>query len=78
MCYPVELTNVPCPMCKVFKPTGARCPHIKDICSNRALHPRHDVVHLRNAEVKSFNGCGYCKVPSSPILYLPFLLTLRS
>ncbi|KAI6047291.1 hypothetical protein EDC04DRAFT_2864390 [Pisolithus marmoratus] len=48
-------------MCKVFKPTGARCPHIKDICSNRALHPRHDVVHLKNAEVKSFNGCGYCK-----------------
>ncbi|KAI6106236.1 hypothetical protein EDD16DRAFT_1823306 [Pisolithus croceorrhizus] len=61
MCYPAELTNVPCPMCKVFKPTGARCPHIKDVCSNRALHPRHDVVHLRNAEVKSFNGCGYCK-----------------
>lgn len=61
MCYPAELTNVPCPMCKVFKPTGARCPHIRDLCSNRALHPRHDVVHLRNAEVKSFNGCGYCK-----------------
>ncbi|KIJ70208.1 hypothetical protein HYDPIDRAFT_23339 [Hydnomerulius pinastri MD-312] len=65
MCYQYassqDLANYPCPMCKVFKPSGARCPHVRDVCYNRALHPRLDVVHLRNAEVKSFNGCGYCK-----------------
>ena len=27
-----------------------RCPHVKDVCRNRSLHPRHDVVFLRNAE----------------------------
>ncbi|KAG0709514.1 hypothetical protein DFH29DRAFT_884503 [Suillus ampliporus] len=64
MCYlygSTDPTSAMCPMCKVFKPSGARCPHIRDVCYNRALHPRHDVVHLKNAEVKSFNGCGYCK-----------------
>jgi hypothetical protein len=29
---------------------AARCPHIKDVCRNRALHPRLDVVFLKNAE----------------------------
>jgi len=48
-------------MCKVFRPSGARCPHKHDVCKNSALHPRHDVVHMRNAEVQTFNGCGYCK-----------------
>ncbi|KAG2369922.1 hypothetical protein BDR07DRAFT_1259196, partial [Suillus spraguei] len=64
MCYlygSTDPASVFCPMCKVFKPSGNRCPHIRDVCYNRALHPRHDVVHLKNAEVKSFNGCGYCK-----------------
>ncbi|KAG2146710.1 hypothetical protein DEU56DRAFT_853001 [Suillus clintonianus] len=64
MCYlygSTDPASVLCPMCKVFKPSGNRCPHIRDVCYNRALHPRHDVVHLKNAEVKSFNGCGYCK-----------------
>ncbi|KAH7920809.1 hypothetical protein BV22DRAFT_1107512 [Leucogyrophana mollusca] len=64
MCYTYGSTDpssYPCPMCKVFKPSGARCPHVRDVCYNRALHPRLDVVHLKNAEVKSFNGCGYCK-----------------
>ncbi|KAH7887851.1 hypothetical protein F5I97DRAFT_1863404 [Phlebopus sp. FC_14] len=64
MCLPYSSSdpaNTPCPMCRVFKPSAARCPHVRDICYNRALHPRHDVLHLRNAEVKSFNGCGYCK-----------------
>ncbi|KIM90671.1 hypothetical protein PILCRDRAFT_141808 [Piloderma croceum F 1598] len=59
MCYPYSFNDqsVPqCPMCKVFRPSGAR-----DVCRNRNMHPRHDVVHLKNAEVKSFNGCGYCK-----------------
>ncbi|KAF9247188.1 hypothetical protein BU15DRAFT_38704 [Melanogaster broomeanus] len=65
MCYQYssasDLANFHCPMCKVFKPSGARCPHVRDVCYNRANHPRLDVVHLKNAEVKSFNGCGYCK-----------------
>ncbi|KAG1874555.1 hypothetical protein DFJ58DRAFT_757637 [Suillus subalutaceus] len=64
MCYLYGSTDPAsafCPMCKVFKPSGNRCPHIRDVCYNRALHPRHDIVHLKNAEVKSFNGCGYCK-----------------
>ncbi|KLO19822.1 hypothetical protein SCHPADRAFT_898395 [Schizopora paradoxa] len=57
----IDLVTSVCPMCKVFKPTGPRCPHKRDICRNKANHPRHDVVHLTNAEVQSFNGCGYCK-----------------
>ncbi|KAI9467216.1 hypothetical protein BJY52DRAFT_54065 [Lactarius psammicola] len=64
MCYiygSVQVTTSVCPMCKVFKPSGARCPHKHDVCKNSALHPRHDVVHMRNAEVQTFNGCGYCK-----------------
>ncbi|KIJ20147.1 hypothetical protein PAXINDRAFT_166282 [Paxillus involutus ATCC 200175] len=65
MCYQYssssDIANFHCPMCKVFKPSAARCPHVRDICYNRANHPRLDVVHLKNAEVKSFNGCGYCK-----------------
>lgn len=27
-----------------------RCPHVKDVCRNRAAHPRCDVVYLKNAE----------------------------
>ncbi|KZT20811.1 hypothetical protein NEOLEDRAFT_1140355 [Neolentinus lepideus HHB14362 ss-1] len=49
-----------CPMCKVYPPSGARCPHKRDVCRNKAVHPR-DVVYLKNAEVQTFNGCGYCK-----------------
>ncbi|KAI0254904.1 hypothetical protein BJV78DRAFT_885105 [Lactifluus subvellereus] len=63
MCYifgSVQVTTSVCPMCTVFKPSGARCPHKHDVCKNSALH-RHDVVHMRNAEVQTFNGCGYCK-----------------
>jgi len=48
-------------MCKVFRPSAARCPHHKEVCHNRSSHPRHDVIYLKNAEVQSFNGCGYCK-----------------
>ena len=28
----------------------SRCPHVRDVCRNRNLHPRHDVVHMKNAE----------------------------
>ncbi|KAG2013770.1 hypothetical protein CC2G_010648 [Coprinopsis cinerea AmutBmut pab1-1] len=48
-----------CPMCLVFP--HSKCPHVKDTCYNRALHPRMDVVYIKNAEVERFNGCGYCK-----------------
>ncbi|RPD67047.1 hypothetical protein L226DRAFT_452839 [Lentinus tigrinus ALCF2SS1-7] len=64
MCYAVgslQQATSTCPMCKVFKPSASRCPHIKDICRNTANHPRHDVMFLKNAEVATFNGCGYCK-----------------
>ncbi|KAI0049647.1 hypothetical protein FA95DRAFT_848719 [Auriscalpium vulgare] len=64
MCYAygsIEQATSVCPMCKVFKPSGARCPHKQDVCKNSALHPRHDVVHMKNAEVQTFNGCGFCK-----------------
>ncbi|KAH9938552.1 uncharacterized protein B0H18DRAFT_967759 [Fomitopsis serialis] len=65
MCYALgsleQATGV-CPMCKVFKPVGgARCPHVREVCRNRAAHPRCDVVYLKNAEVQTFSGCGYCK-----------------
>ncbi|KAF7776252.1 hypothetical protein Agabi119p4_4645 [Agaricus bisporus var. burnettii] len=62
MCYPcgsVDLSVKLCPMCKVFPHT--RCPHKREICRNRAVHPRFDVMFLKNAEVDSFNGCGWCK-----------------
>ncbi|PCH41276.1 hypothetical protein WOLCODRAFT_137289 [Wolfiporia cocos MD-104 SS10] len=65
MCYvhgSIDQATSSCPMCKVFKPVSAvRCPHIKEICRNRAQHPRHDVVYLKNAEVQTFIGCGFCK-----------------
>ncbi|TFK43641.1 hypothetical protein BDQ12DRAFT_675317 [Crucibulum laeve] len=62
MCYAqgsIDQAVNPCPMCKVFPHT--RCPHVRDVCRNRTLHPRFDVLYLKNAEVDSFNGCGYCK-----------------
>ncbi|KAG6918915.1 hypothetical protein DXG01_010570 [Tephrocybe rancida] len=69
MCYAHgsidQAVNV-CPMCKVF--FHPRCPHLRDVCRNRALHPRIDVSYLKNAEaVDSFNGCGYCKWARSNI-----------
>ncbi|KAF8211231.1 hypothetical protein K438DRAFT_1806917 [Mycena galopus ATCC 62051] len=53
-----SVVNV-CPMCKVFPHPS--CPHTREVCRNRAAHPRFDVLYLKNAEVESFNGCGYCK-----------------
>ncbi|OCH90705.1 hypothetical protein OBBRIDRAFT_793023 [Obba rivulosa] len=50
-----------CPMCKVFKPSVSRCPHVREVCRNRGAHPRHDVVFMKNAEVQTFSGCGFCK-----------------
>ena len=40
------------------------------VCKNRSNHPRHDVVHFRNAELSSFNGCGFCKVRLAAYLSL--------
>lgn len=64
MCYVYGSTDYVtgvCPMCKYYKPSTARCPHIKEVCRNHTLHPRHDVVYLKNAEVQTFSGCGFCK-----------------
>ncbi|KAI0750921.1 hypothetical protein C8Q80DRAFT_1099758 [Daedaleopsis nitida] len=65
MCYVVgsiEQATSSCPMCKVFKPIGsARCPHVKEVCRNTQNHPRGEVMFLKNAEVQTFNGCGFCK-----------------
>lgn len=47
-------------MCKVYRPSSARCPHKRDVCRNKAAHP-HEVIYMKNAEVQTFNGCGYCK-----------------
>ncbi|KAK0206529.1 hypothetical protein DFS33DRAFT_1315241 [Desarmillaria ectypa] len=63
MCYAygsIDQAISTCPMCKVF-PHPTRCPHVREVCRNRASHPRFDVYFLKNAEVDSFNGCGYCK-----------------
>ncbi|KAG7097089.1 hypothetical protein E1B28_004475 [Marasmius oreades] len=63
MCYPegsVQHAVNACPMCKVF-PHPARCPHLREVCRNRSLHPRADYLFLTNAEVETFNGCGFCK-----------------
>jgi hypothetical protein len=38
-----------------------RCPHVREVCRNRSLHPQFDVLYLKNAEVQSFNTCGYCR-----------------
>ncbi|KAJ3999495.1 hypothetical protein F5050DRAFT_1686965 [Lentinula boryana] len=62
MCYPegsVSHAVNDCPLCKAF--VHPRCPHVREVCRNRALHPQLDVVYLKNAEVDWFNGCGYCK-----------------
>lgn len=51
-----------------YRNVPTRCPHKENmgVCKNRANHPRHDVVHFRNAELSSFNGCGFCKVRPPP------------
>ncbi|KIK64865.1 hypothetical protein GYMLUDRAFT_258826, partial [Collybiopsis luxurians FD-317 M1] len=62
MCYiegSVNLVVSACPMCKAFP--HPKCPHIREVCKNRTLHPRFDVLYLRNAEVQTFNSCGYCR-----------------
>ncbi|KAF7313721.1 WD-REPEATS-REGION domain-containing protein [Mycena chlorophos] len=62
MCFVVgsldQATKV-CPLCQVFP--HPRCPHVRDVCRNRAAHPNLTISYLKNAEVESFNGCGYCK-----------------
>ncbi|KZV69859.1 hypothetical protein PENSPDRAFT_608095 [Peniophora sp. CONT] len=56
----IEYQTSVCPMCTFFKSTNARCPHKRDICRNVGNHPR-EVAYIKNAEVATFNGCGYCK-----------------
>ncbi|GJE84443.1 hypothetical protein PsYK624_005190 [Phanerochaete sordida] len=64
MCYvhgSIDQATGTCRMCKVFKPSSGRCPHVTEVCRNRTAHPRGDVVYMKNAEVQTFNGCGFCK-----------------
>ncbi|VDB97024.1 unnamed protein product [Peniophora sp. CBMAI 1063] len=56
----IEHQTSVCPMCTFFKSGNARCPHKRDICRNTANHAR-EVAYIKNAEVTTFNGCGYCK-----------------
>ncbi|KAF8192473.1 hypothetical protein BJ912DRAFT_262132 [Pholiota molesta] len=69
MCYSAgSITQAvsPCPMCMVYP--HPKCPHIRETCRNRGVHPRMDVLYLTNAEVERFNGCGFCKV-RPPVLH---------
>lgn len=50
-------------------PVRPRCPHVRDVCTNRALHPRHDVVHLRNAEGPSSSLATALDFPDDPAVY---------
>uniref|UniRef100_A0A0W0FCW2 Uncharacterized protein n=1 Tax=Moniliophthora roreri TaxID=221103 RepID=A0A0W0FCW2_MONRR len=54
--YPSQSLRYPSP-----PPSPFRCPHVREVCRNRGLHPRADFLYLKNAEVETFNGCGYCK-----------------
>ncbi|OJT10225.1 hypothetical protein TRAPUB_13330 [Trametes pubescens] len=72
MCYPVgsiQQATSTCPMCKVFKPSASRCPHIKETCSNTTNHPRHDVSFLKNAEGYQNQGWPGCCRPPNPSEY---------
>lgn len=71
MCFAedsVEYATATCAMCAVMREVYSKphtiCPHVPamGVCRNRVNHPKADIVHYRNAEIKTFNGCGYCKV----------------
>ncbi|KAI0091936.1 hypothetical protein BDY19DRAFT_927585 [Irpex rosettiformis] len=57
----IEHATSTCRMCKAFKPQSGRCPHVSETCRNRVHHPGYQVSHFKNAEVASFNTCGYCR-----------------
>lgn len=38
------------PMLPISSNLSSRCPHKQDICHNVALHPKGDIVYLKNAE----------------------------
>src|ERR1700733_6230768 len=68
----LEYTISTCKMCAILKEMyrkpHAVCPHkLKmQVCRKRENHPRGaDIVHHTNAEIRTFNGCGYCKVGTS-------------
>ena len=107
MCYqynaPADVAAVPCPMCKVFKPSAARYsrsrPRLLSLTRpqlspppRRLLQQSQPSPHRRRPSqerrgyvrisaryphiptllpVKSFNGCGYCKVSSLSSLRSP-------
>ncbi|KAF8338965.1 uncharacterized protein EI90DRAFT_3039842 [Cantharellus anzutake] len=71
MCYAedsVEYQTATCKMCAVtklvYQKSRTACPHVQamGICQSRENHPRGaNIIHYRNAEINTFNGCGYCK-----------------
>ncbi|KAF9519548.1 hypothetical protein BS47DRAFT_1260704, partial [Hydnum rufescens UP504] len=70
MCFAedsVEYATATCVMCavmrEVYNKPHTLCPHVPamGVCRNRANHPKADMVYYRNAEIKTYNGCGYCK-----------------
>ena len=78
MCFAedsVEYATATCAMCAVMREVYNKphtiCPHVPamGVCRNRANHPKADIVHYRNAEIKTYNGCGYCKVYFSFYFY---------
>jgi hypothetical protein len=71
MCFAedsVEYATATCAMCavmrEVYNKPHTLCPHVPamGVCRNRTNHPKADMVYYRNAEIKTYNGCGYCKV----------------
>lgn len=52
-------------MKEVYRKPYAVCPHKSkmQVCRKRENHPRGgSIVHYTNAEIRTFNGCGFCKV----------------
>lgn len=68
-----------------LSPFNSRCPHRQDVCYNRANHPRHDVVYLKNAEgissicafVYSSSWCPYLAFPSPQLQDSTVVATAR-
>ncbi|KAF8312285.1 hypothetical protein DL93DRAFT_2098402 [Clavulina sp. PMI_390] len=63
----LEYSTSTCKMCTVMKEVynvrKGVCPHKSkmQVCRRRENHPRADIVYHTNAEIRTFNGCGYCK-----------------
>lgn len=65
----LEYSTSTCKMCavmkEVYRKPFAVCPHKTKMqfCRRGENHPRGgSIVHYTNAQISTFNGCGYCKV----------------